>query len=61
MIRRSARSGGLAISGDFIGRGEIVSTRGSADEDTAWFDVKGADILRGLPPVVLINGGTASA
>ena len=49
------------IAGDFIGRGEIVSTRGRAEEDTEWFDAKGADILYGLPLVVLINGGSASA
>jgi carboxyl-terminal processing protease len=32
-----------------------------ADGDAEWFDAKGADILSGLPLVVLINGGTASA
>ncbi len=51
----------VAISADFIGRGEIVSTRGRADEDAEWFDAKGPDILRGLPLVVLVNGGSASA
>ena len=51
----------VAISGEFIDRGEIVSTRGRYAEQTQWLGVKGSDILRGAPLVVLINGGSASA
>ena len=51
----------MAISGEFIDRGEIVSTRGRYAEQTQWLGVKGSDILRGAPLVVLINGGSASA
>jgi carboxyl-terminal processing protease len=31
----------VAVSGDFIGRGEIVSTHGRADGGAEWFDAKG--------------------
>ena len=51
----------MTISGDFIEQGEIVSTRGRYVEDTQWIGVKGNDILRGVPLVALINGGSASA
>ena len=51
----------VAISGDFIERGEIVSTRGRYAEDTQWVGVKGNDILRDASLVALINGGSASA
>jgi carboxyl-terminal processing protease len=46
---------------DFIPDGEIVSTRARhADESQRW-DAKGSDLTGGLPLVVLINGGSASA
>jgi carboxyl-terminal processing protease len=51
----------VAVSGDFIEQGEIVSTRGRHPKDTERFGNKGMDILRGAPIVVLINGGSASA
>src|SRR6476660_10428603 len=51
----------VAISGDFIEQGEIVSMRGRYAEDGQWLGVKGNDILRGAPLVALINGGSASA
>jgi len=51
----------VAISGDFIEQGEIVSMRGRYAEDGQWLGVKGSDILRGAPLVALINGGSASA
>jgi len=49
------------VSDDFLGAGEIVSTRGRHPEDTQRYDAKGGDITDGKPVVVLINGGTASA
>ena len=52
----------VAVANDFIPQGEIVSTRGRHAEDAQRFDAKpGNDISRGLPMVVLINGGSASA
>ena len=51
----------VAVSGDFIARGEIVSIRARDAEDSAWLNANSADILGGAPMVVLINGGSASA
>ncbi|MEJ0018738.1 MAG: S41 family peptidase [Acetobacteraceae bacterium] len=51
----------VAISGDFINQGEIVSTRARHTEDAQRWDAKGNDILSGLPLIVLINGGSASS
>jgi carboxyl-terminal processing protease len=51
----------VAISGDFVNQGEIVSTRARHTEDAQRWDAKGSDILDGLPLVVLINGGSASS
>jgi carboxyl-terminal processing protease len=46
----------------FVKEGEIVSTRGRAPGSDRRFDAQpGADLSRGAPLVVLINGGTASA
>jgi Peptidase family S41 len=38
----------VAVSGEFIGRGEIVSTHGRADGDAEWFDARG-----GMPPAAI--------
>ena len=52
----------IAVVNDFISQGEIVSTRGRRPEDAQRFDAKaGKDISGGVPMVVLINGGSASA
>jgi carboxyl-terminal processing protease len=51
----------IAVSDDFIEKGEIVSTRGRRAEDAQRYDAKPGDITNGLPMVVLINGGSASA
>jgi carboxyl-terminal processing protease len=51
----------VAVSEDFIPRGEIVSTRARHSEDGQRWDAKGDDITGGLPLVVLINGGSASS
>ena len=51
----------VAVSSDFIDQGEIVSTRARHPDDSQRWDAKGSDILDGLPLVVLINGGSASA
>jgi carboxyl-terminal processing protease len=49
------------ISEDFIPEGEIVSTRARHAEDSQRWDAKGNDLIEGMPLVVLINGGSASA
>jgi carboxyl-terminal processing protease len=46
---------------DFITDGEIVSTRARHPEDSNIWHAKGTDLIDGLPMVVLINGGSASA
>jgi carboxyl-terminal processing protease len=51
----------VAISGDFVDQGEIVSTRARHAEDAQRWDAKGSDIIAGVPLVVLINGGSASS
>jgi carboxyl-terminal processing protease len=51
----------VAVSGDFIDEGEIVSTRARHAEDSQRWNAKGGDIIEGLPLVVLINNGSASS
>ena len=51
----------ISVSDDFLEKGEIVSTRGRRSEEAQRFDAKPGDITGGLPMVVLINGGSASA
>ena len=45
----------------FLDKGEIVSTRGRRSEDAQRYNARPGDIAAGLPMVVLINGGSASA
>jgi len=53
----------VAVSDAFLDEGEIVSTRGRDPENTKRFMAHGGDstIARGVPIVVLINNGSASA
>jgi carboxyl-terminal processing protease len=51
----------VAVSSDFLDKGEIVSTRSRHPEDTQRFNAHGKDLTDGLPLVVLINDGSASA
>jgi carboxyl-terminal processing protease len=51
----------VAVSDAFLDKGEIVSTRGRRAEDAQRYDARPGDIANGLPVVVLINGGSASA
>jgi carboxyl-terminal processing protease len=52
----------VAVSNDFLPGGGIVSTRGRhADDDQRWSAKPNDDVSGGLPIVVLINNGSASA
>ncbi|MEO3428164.1 S41 family peptidase [Pelagibius sp. CAU 1746] len=51
----------VEVSDAFIEQGEIVSTRGRVAEDSQRFNATPGDLADGLPVVVLINGGSASA
>jgi carboxyl-terminal processing protease len=52
----------VAVSNDFLTQGEIVSTRGRHAEDAQRYNAQApGDVTGGLPMVVLINGGSASA
>jgi carboxyl-terminal processing protease len=51
----------VQVSDDFLEQGEIVSTRARRAEDAQRWNSKPGDIAGGLPMVVLINGGSASA
>ena len=51
----------VAVSDAFLERGEIVSTRGRKKRGQQKFSATKGDISNGLPIVVLINGGSASA
>ncbi|MEK9752978.1 MAG: S41 family peptidase, partial [Rhodospirillaceae bacterium] len=51
----------VKVSDAFLERGEIVSTRSRNAEDTQRYNATPGDLAKGLPIVVLINGGSASA
>jgi carboxyl-terminal processing protease len=52
----------VAVSSDFLDGGEVVSQRGRDPRDIQRYNARSAgDMLKGLPVVVLVNNGTASA
>jgi carboxyl-terminal processing protease len=52
----------ISVSNTFLDQGEIVSTRGRNPDQVEHMDAKpGLDKAKGVPVVILINGGTASA
>jgi carboxyl-terminal processing protease len=51
----------VSVTGTFMSRGEVVSTRGRTPEETQRFAARTGDLTKGKPLVVLINGGSASA
>tara|TARA_B100000676_G_scaffold307369_1_gene365688 strand:+ start:4731 stop:6047 length:1317 start_codon:yes stop_codon:yes gene_type:complete len=51
----------VLVSDAFLEEGEIVSTRGRVQEKAQRFHATPGDITNGLPIVVLINSGSASA
>ncbi len=51
----------IAVSDAFLEKGEIVSTRSRNAEDTQRYNARQGDLAHGLPVIILINGGSASA
>ena len=51
----------VAVSDAFLDTGEIVSTRTRHADETQRFNARSGDLAEGLPLVVLINDGSASA
>nr|WP_281018242.1 MULTISPECIES: S41 family peptidase [unclassified Minwuia] len=51
----------IAVSDAFLDRGEIVSTRARDVSAIERYNAKPGDLASGLPVIVLINGGSASA
>ncbi len=51
----------IAVSDDFLDRGEIVQTRGRDNRDIQRYNATSGDLTGGKTLVVLINGGSASA
>ena len=51
----------ISVSDAFLEEGEIVSTRGRKDSQNSRHYATSGDLLDGLPIVVLINSGSASA
>ena len=51
----------ISVSDAFLEKGEIVSTRGRRAENASRAYARPGDIANGLPLVVLINSGSASA
>ena len=51
----------IAVSDTFLDHGEIVSQRGRGKTDIQRYYARAGDDTKGLPVVVLVNSGTASA
>lgn len=51
----------IRVSDAFLEQGEIVSTRGRNGADGDRYNATAGDLIEGLPMVVLVNGGSASA
>jgi carboxyl-terminal processing protease len=51
----------IAMSDAFLDKGEIVSVKARKNDDVQRWNAKPGDVANGLPIVVLMNGGSASA
>lgn len=51
----------VAVADVFLVSGRIVSTRGRHPDSYQLFDATGGDVARGVPLVILVDGGSASS
>ena len=51
----------INVSDAFLDKGLIVSTRGRDDRDSRRYSARPGDLTGGMPLIVLVNGGSASA
>ncbi len=51
----------ISVSDAFMDKGEIVSVKARKAEDVQRWNAKPGDVANGMPIVVLVNGGSASA
>ncbi len=51
----------ISVSDAFLENGEVVSTRGRDPNNIQRYDSRPGDLTNGLPLIVLVNGGSASA
>ena len=51
----------IAVSDAFLESGEVVSTRGRRASDTQRYNARSGQIFAGMPVIVLVNQGSASA
>nr|WP_258548631.1 S41 family peptidase [Thalassospira profundimaris] len=51
----------ISVSDAFLDKGEIVSTRPRDTQNTERYNARSGDLAEGLPMIVLINDGSASA
>ncbi|MDP4822996.1 MAG: S41 family peptidase, partial [Aestuariivirgaceae bacterium] len=51
----------ISVSDTFLERGEVVSTRGRNADESQRYNSQPGDAAGGMPVVILINGGSASA
>lgn len=51
----------VKVSDAFLTQGEVVSTRGRIADQNQRFSATAGDLIKGVPMVVVINGGSASA
>lgn len=54
-------NGAVAVSDTFLTEGVIVSTKGRSADSELSFSAQSDDYIDGIPMVVLVNGGSASA
>jgi carboxyl-terminal processing protease len=51
----------IEVVSAFVGRGEVVSTRGRSANETQHYNARSDDLSKGKPVIVLINAGSAAA